>query len=163
MPATILLVDADESNRTEWEALLQNYCYRVFVAESGKAALEECSRLQPDLVLIAGPLPDIQGFEVCRQLKSGPLTRLTPVVLMLPSASPEDIARGIEAKDPLTEGHSERVLNYAVPLAESLDLSDDDLAVLRLASLVHDIGKVAVPDSVLFKPGQLSADEMAVM
>ncbi len=209
MPATILLVDADESNRTEWEALLQNYCYRVFVAESGKAALEECSRLQPDLVLIDGPLPDIQGFEVCRQLKSGPLTRLTPVVLMLPSASPEDIARGqeagvddfwgrpgsrwealsrvqsilrlktyidqqtelvifslarsIEAKDPLTEGHSERVLNYAVPLAESLDLSDDDLAVLRLASLVHDIGKVAVPDSVLFKPGQLSADEMAVM
>src|SRR5713101_5955957 len=97
MPATILLVDADESNRTEWEGLLQNYGYKVFPMENGRAALEECSRIQPDLVLINGTLPDIQGFEVCRQLKAGPLTRLTPVVLMLPAASAEDIARGQEA------------------------------------------------------------------
>ncbi len=209
MPATILVVDADSLNRADWEALLQNHGYKVFIAESGKAAVEACSRLQPDLVLIDGSLPDLDGIEVCRRLKSEPLTRLTPVVLMLPAGSSSDIAkakeagvddfwgrpgsrwealsrvqsllhlksyidqqtesvimslaRSIESKDPLTEGHSERVLKYAVQLGERLDLSEDDLAALRLASLVHDIGKVAVPDSVLFKPGLLSADEMAVM
>ena len=52
MAATILLVDADSSNRTDWEALLDNQGYRVFAAENGKAALEECPRLQPDLVLL---------------------------------------------------------------------------------------------------------------
>src|SRR6266478_3170075 len=209
MPATILVVDADSLNRADWEALLQNHGYKVFIAESGKAAVEACSRLQPDLVLLDGSLPDLDGIEVCRRLKSEPLTRLTPVVLMLPAGSSSDIAkakeagvddfwgrpgsrwealsrvqsllhlksyidqqtesvimslaRSIESKDPLTEGHSERVLKYAVQLGERLDLSEDDLAALRLASLVHDIGKVAVPDSVLFKPGLLSADEMAVM
>jgi putative two-component system response regulator len=209
MAATILLVDADSSNRTDWEALLQNHGYKVFAANNGTAALEECPRIQPDLVLMAGTLPGLSGFEVCRQLKSGPQTWHTPVVMMLPSADAWDMAQGreagvddfwghpgsrwealeriqsllqlksyidnqaesvvlslarsLEAKDPGTEGHSERLVGYVMQFAERLGTSEDELAVLRLASLVHDIGKVAVPDSILFKPGRLTEDEMTIM
>jgi putative two-component system response regulator len=73
------------------------------------------------------------------------------------------LARSLEAKHRGTEGHSERLVGYALRLGESFDLSEDDLAVLRIACLVHDIGKVAVPDSILFKPGKLNAEEMAIM
>jgi putative two-component system response regulator len=209
MAATILLVDADSANRTDWEALLQNHGYKVFAAKNGTAALEECPRIQPDLVLMAGSLPGLSEFEVCRQLKSGPQTRYTPVVMMLPSADAREMAEGreagvddfwgrpasrwealsrvqsilqlksyidnqaqsvvlslarsLEARDPGTEGHSERLVGYAVQFAERLGMSEDELAVLRLASLVHDIGKVAVPDSILFKPGRLTEDEMSIM
>src|SRR3989454_11453531 len=97
MAATILLVDAESSNRTDWEALLDNQGYRVFAAENGKAALEECPRLQPDLVLLHTSLPDISGFEVCRRLKADPLNRLTPVVLMSQLSNATDAWRGQEA------------------------------------------------------------------
>ena len=82
MVATILLVDADSANRADWQAILQNQGYKVFSATTGKIALEECPRLQPDLVLLQVSLPDINGFEVCRRIKANPLNRLTPAVLM---------------------------------------------------------------------------------
>ncbi len=69
------------------------------------------------------------------------------------------LARSIEAKHPLTDGHSKRLAEYAVQLGESLGLREEELRDLRLASLLHDIGKMAVPDRVLLKPGPLDAVE----
>jgi putative two-component system response regulator len=69
------------------------------------------------------------------------------------------LARSIEAKHPLTDGHSERLAEYAVQLGESFGLPEEELRELRLASLLHDIGKVAVPGGVLLKPGPLNAEE----
>jgi CheY-like chemotaxis protein len=97
MPPTILLVDGDSANRTNWEALLQNHGYRVVSANNGNTALQECPRVQPDLVLMAGSLPGLSAFEVCRQLKSGPLTRSTPVVMMMPAAYSSEMEQGKEA------------------------------------------------------------------
>ena len=73
------------------------------------------------------------------------------------------LARSIEAKDPYTEGHCDRLSKYAVALAQRLNLPKEALVALRRAGIVHDIGKVAVPESILLKPGPLTAEERRVM
>jgi putative two-component system response regulator len=73
------------------------------------------------------------------------------------------LARSIEAKHALTAGHSERLVDYAVQLGKSLGLPEEELQELRIACLLHDVGKVAVPDSILLKPGPLDAEEMEIV
>ena len=69
------------------------------------------------------------------------------------------LARSIEGKDPYTHGHCERLADYSACLGEHLKLSPDQIIALRRAGVVHDIGKVAVPDNILLKPGRLTAEE----
>jgi putative two-component system response regulator len=69
------------------------------------------------------------------------------------------LARSIEGKDPYTHGHCERLSDYSARLGEHLGLSEDQLIALRRAGIVHDVGKIAVPDAILLKPGSLTADE----
>ncbi|MBY0397744.1 MAG: HD-GYP domain-containing protein, partial [Thermoleophilia bacterium] len=71
------------------------------------------------------------------------------------------LARAVDAKDRSTRQHSERVAEVAKVLAEELGWSPEDAAALRDAGLVHDVGKIAVPDAILFKPDRLTADEFA--
>jgi len=73
------------------------------------------------------------------------------------------LARSIEGKDPYTEGHCERLSVYAAELGARIGLAEEDLICLRRAGLVHDLGKVAVPDSVLLKPGRLDDSERSIM
>jgi putative two-component system response regulator len=73
------------------------------------------------------------------------------------------LARSIEAKSPLMNGHSDRIVKYALQLGMSLDLPEEDLQELRIACLLHDIGKVSVPDDILLKPAALSAEETAIV
>jgi putative two-component system response regulator len=73
------------------------------------------------------------------------------------------LALSIEAKDPYTVGHCDRLSQYSVVLAERLGLPPELQVALRRAGIVHDIGKVAVPDQILLKPGPLTADEWKVM
>jgi len=73
------------------------------------------------------------------------------------------LARSIEAKDPYTEGHCDRLSRAAVALGERLGLADDTRTALRRAGIVHDIGKVAVPEQILLKPGPLDATERRLM
>jgi putative two-component system response regulator len=73
------------------------------------------------------------------------------------------LARSIEAKDPYTEGHCDRLSRYSVALAERLGLSEDKCIELRRAGIVHDIGKVAVPEHILLKPGTLNEAERRVI
>jgi putative two-component system response regulator len=73
------------------------------------------------------------------------------------------LARSIEAKHSLTAGHSDRMVEYAVQLGERLGMPEEELHDLRIGCLLHDIGKVAVPDEVLLKPGPLSAEEMQIV
>jgi HD-GYP domain-containing protein (c-di-GMP phosphodiesterase class II) len=69
----------------------------------------------------------------------------------------------VEARDPYTKGHSEKVARMAVRIGEQLGLQPERLRVLHQAGLVHDIGKIAVPDSILNKPVRLTPAEMAVV
>lgn len=73
------------------------------------------------------------------------------------------LARGIEGKDPYTHGHCERLSDYSVRLGEHLELSEDQLVALRRAGIVHDVGKIAVPDAILLKPGPLTPDEWTII
>src|SRR5216684_4166041 len=73
------------------------------------------------------------------------------------------LARSIEGKDPYTHGHCERLSDYSVRLGEHLALSEDQLIALRRAGIVHDVGKIAVPDAILLKPGRLTAEEWTLI
>jgi putative nucleotidyltransferase with HDIG domain len=65
----------------------------------------------------------------------------------------------VDAKDPYTAGHSARVQRIAVAVAEELGVPEEQLDAVRLGGLFHDIGKIAVPDSILTKPGPLEPEE----
>jgi putative two-component system response regulator len=73
------------------------------------------------------------------------------------------LARSIEGKDPYTHGHCERLSDYSARLGEHLGLSEDQLIALRRAGIVHDVGKIAVPDAILLKPGSLTPDEWTLI
>jgi putative two-component system response regulator len=73
------------------------------------------------------------------------------------------LALSIEAKDPYTEGHCDRLSKYSVSLAEKLGLPEDLRVALRRGGLVHDIGKLTVPEHILLKPGPLTPEERKIM
>jgi HD domain-containing protein/FHA domain-containing protein/GAF domain-containing protein len=78
-------------------------------------------------------------------------------------ATLEAFARAIDARDKYTAGHSERVTAYTLVLARAAGIPDSELETLRRACMMHDIGKVGVPDHVLLKPGPLDQNERAMM
>lgn len=71
------------------------------------------------------------------------------------------LAAAVDARSPHTAGHSERVSALAVTIGQTMGLSDNDVEVLRLGALLHDIGKIGVPDSILRKPDPLTESEQA--
>lgn len=73
------------------------------------------------------------------------------------------IARTIDAKDEYTNGHSIRVGYYSKIIAQNLGLSEDEVDNIYYIALLHDIGKIAIPDKILNKPGKLTDEEFAIM
>jgi len=73
------------------------------------------------------------------------------------------LAQSIEARDPCTSGHCERLAAMSSRLGARLAIPEEHIKALRWAGTVHDIGKVVVPDAILLKPGPLTPEEMAVM
>ncbi len=207
MPETILIADDHSSSLSALEGLLQLEGFEVRTAPDGEAALSEFRRARPDILLLDVKMPRMTGFDVCRQVKSDPDTRLVPVILITALSATKDrvegieagaddflnkpvdreqllarvrsllkqkaytdeldraesvlfaLARSIEGKDPYTEGHCERLAELSSRLGEFLGLEATQIKALRRAGVVHDIGKVAVPDHILLKPGKLTAKE----
>jgi len=93
------------------------------------------------------------------------LSRVKQLIDALDSAEAAFVAlaQTIEARDPYTMGHCERLSRTAVSLGRALGLGSDDLHALHRGGYLHDIGKVGVPDSVLLKPAPLTAEESALM
>ncbi|HET9196120.1 MAG TPA: HD domain-containing phosphohydrolase [Vicinamibacterales bacterium] len=93
------------------------------------------------------------------------LSRVKQLIDALDSAEAAFVALAltIEARDPYTMGHCERLSRTAVGLGRALGLGTDDLSALHRGGYLHDIGKVGVPDSVLLKPAPLTAEESALM
>jgi diguanylate cyclase (GGDEF)-like protein/putative nucleotidyltransferase with HDIG domain len=75
----------------------------------------------------------------------------------------EGLALAIDAKDHTTHAHLHRVRTYAIEIARDMSLSDEEMDALRAAALLHDIGKLAVPDHIINKPGRLTPEEFEKM
>lgn len=73
------------------------------------------------------------------------------------------LSNAIEARDPYTRGHSERVAEIAVMIGKALNLEEETLTKLNIAGLLHDVGKVGIPDRILLKPGRLTAFEYTII
>lgn len=75
----------------------------------------------------------------------------------------EGWARALEMRDKETEGHSRRVTDLTLRIGRKMDFTEEELFHLRRGALLHDIGKMAIPDSILHKPGELTEEEWAVI
>ncbi len=235
--ATVLVVDDTPANLTLLAQVLKPD-YRVQLAVSGAKALEICRRQPPDLIVLDVMMPELDGYEVCRQLKADPVTRRVPVIFLTALTRPEDESAGFQAggadfihkpfnpatvlarvrthlqlklaedhllrhnaqlsgelearrveverlrdttlfvmvglaefRDADTGNHIQRTQEYVRTLAQWIaaqpdgpaDLTAEAIDELAKAAPLHDIGKVAIPDGILLKPGKLSADEWQVM
>jgi cyclic di-GMP phosphodiesterase len=78
-------------------------------------------------------------------------------------ATIEGWSHALDLRDRETEGHSRRVTQLTVRLAQALGISDDDILHIRRGALLHDMGKIGIPDSILHKPDKLTDEEWAIM
>jgi cyclic di-GMP phosphodiesterase len=83
------------------------------------------------------------------------------------ASAPDELAaafaRALEKRDRETEGHSQRVTTMTVRLARLMGISDGELVYIRRGALLHDVGKIGIPDAILLKPGKLTAEEWLIM
>ena len=75
----------------------------------------------------------------------------------------EALGDALDKKDAETEGHSKRVTAFTIAIARAMGLSKDQIAVIARGAFLHDIGKMAIPDAILRKPGKLTPDEIVIM
>ncbi|HEX2981337.1 MAG TPA: GAF domain-containing protein [Anaerolineaceae bacterium] len=78
-------------------------------------------------------------------------------------ATIEGWSRALELRDQETEGHTQRVTDLTIKMAGALGISDEEIVHIRRGVLLHDIGKMGIPDSILLKPGPLTEDEWVIM
>jgi putative two-component system response regulator len=192
-------------------AYLSGIDCEIRLAEDGRTALDIIETSLPDLVLLDVQMPDMDGYEVCRRIKSMPRGRLVPVVMITALNEAHDrisaleagaddfmskpveraelvarvrsalrlkalyntldsaeqvifsLAAAVEAKDAFTERHTQRVGESARYLGRRIGLPEFALDALYRGGVIHDIGKIGVPDSILLKPGPLNEAETARM
>jgi putative two-component system response regulator len=234
---TVLIVDDTPANINLLTNLLKDK-YRLKVANNGVRALELAASAPPDLVLLDIMMPEMDGFEVCRRLKSIESTRHIPVIFLTAKNATEDEELGFslgavdfvhkpispsllearvnthltiktwqdylldqngwlknqvnqrlteinhlqdasifvmvslaEFRDECTGNHIRRTQEYVKVLARQLAtlpgyktiLTEDHIEQLSKSAPLHDIGKIAIPDHILLKPGKLTEDEFAIM
>jgi putative nucleotidyltransferase with HDIG domain len=75
----------------------------------------------------------------------------------------EALGDALDLKDAETEGHSKRVTAFTIAIARAMGISKDQIAVIARGAFLHDIGKMAIPDAILRKPGALTPDEVLIM
>jgi len=224
----ILIVDDTVENLQLLASILKEAGYKVRPASNGKLALQAIESLKPDLILLDIKMPGMDGYEVCRILKSNPETKNIPVLFISALSDVNDkirafqvggidyinkpfqfeevkarvsthlqlkayqdemetkVSKGVERVELLTQEvietqreiiftmgeicetrshetgmHIRRVAEYCYLLAHLA--GSEEAWQIKQASPMHDIGKVAIPDSILHKPGKLTADEWIVM
>ena len=140
MTARVLVVDDVPANVRLLEARLSAEYFDVVTAMSGQEALTICERAECDLVLLDVMMPDMDGFEVCRRLKTSPATHHIPVVMVTALDQPSDKVRGLEAgaDDFLTKPIAELALIARVRSLARLKMVTDELRMRVMTS--HEIG-----------------------
>jgi two-component system cell cycle response regulator len=154
MSARVLVVDDIPANVKLLEARLSAEYFDVVTAVCGADALKICERAECDVVLLDVMMPDMDGFEVCRRLKSNPVTHHIPVVMVTALDQPSDRVKGLSAgaDDFLTKPVSDVALIARVRSLSRLKMMTDELRMRALTS--RDIGiespeRDAVADSGL--------------
>ncbi len=136
MTARVLVVDDVPGNVRLLEARLSAEYLDVSTAYSGAEALALCERAECDIVLLDVMMPDMDGFEVCRRLKSNPLTHHIPVVMVTALDQPSDRVKGLEAgaDDFLTKPVTDVALVSRVRSLARLKMVTDELRMRALTS-----------------------------
>jgi two-component system cell cycle response regulator len=136
MTARILVVDDVLANVKLLEARLSAEYFDVITAMSGEEALTICERAECDLVLLDVMMPDMDGFEVCRRLKTDPATHHIPVIMVTALDQPSDRVRGLDAgaDDFLTKPIPEMALIARVRSLSRLKKLTDELRMRAVAS-----------------------------
>ncbi len=136
MTARVLVVDDVPANVKLLEARLSAEYFDVVTAMSGDEALAICERAECDLVLLDVMMPDMDGFEVCRRLKSNPATHHIPVVMVTALDQPSDRVRGLEAgaDDFLSKPTPELALIARVRSLARLKMVTDELRMRAVTS-----------------------------
>jgi two-component system cell cycle response regulator len=136
MTARVLVVDDVPANVRLLEARLSAEYFDVATAYSGQEALAMCSRAECDIVLLDVMMPDLDGFEVCRKLKSNPATHHIPVVMVTALNQPSDRVKGLEAgaDDFLTKPVTDVALVSRVRSLARLKMVTDELRMRAVTS-----------------------------
>jgi putative two-component system response regulator len=209
--AKILVVDDNQDGAALLAELLTSRGYYAVPVQHAADAESEIHRDPPDLILLDVVMPGKSGYELCRELKEDPATRLIPIVMITGLTDRQDKLKGIEAgaddflnkpifpeelfarvksllkikeftdeletaesvlctlglsveaRDPYTEGHCERLARHAADLGRHIGLSDESIVALRRGGYLHDLGKIAVPDEILKKGTNLSPEEWQII
>ncbi len=143
---TILVVDDSELNRMMMESFIDPLGHEVIQAADGREALERVKTVHPDLILLDVMMPEMDGFEVCRRLKSNPETRVIPVIIITALDKTEDNVKGIEAgaDDFLTRPFDAVILAARIKsLLRAKELNDE---IVKLEHLKEDLTRMIVHD-----------------
>jgi putative two-component system response regulator len=226
----ILVVDDEPKNIQVIGKYLHDKDYNVSVAANGKAALNFVQNELPDLILLDIEMPEMDGFNVCKILKSSERTSKIPVIFLTAKVGTADILQAFEigASDYITKPfqtlevlarvktqvenkrlkenleeivdartaelrkaleiiensnfdlidrlgkaaefrdnetgmHVVRMGHYSYLLGEAIQLEQSKLDILLSASMMHDLGKIGIPDEILLKPGKLTIEEFEIM
>jgi putative nucleotidyltransferase with HDIG domain len=106
---------------------------------------------------------ELERASVTIQAQNDQLAEKTQIVIERSTATLEALSATVDARDAYTAGHSRRVREIAIRLGEELSLDQEELEALAQAALLHDIGKIGVPDAVLLKDGPLDQTEWLLM
>lgn len=222
---TVMIVDDDAAGREVLAAALETEGYELILAESGFQALELADVARPDIILLDVMMPGMDGFEVCRRIRSKPEIAEVPILFLTALDDRQSLIDGLEAgaddfitkppdrfelrarllgisrlnrfrkllderknleaahhqlllaydetiegwsramdlRDKETEGHTRRVTQMTLKLAEHFGIQGEELIHVQRGALLHDMGKLGVPDAILFKASKLDADEWELM
>ena len=207
----ILIVDDEIGIISILSEVLSFEGYKISSASGGKEAIEKTSNENPDLILLDLMMPEMDGFQVCQNIKSREETRHIPVVMLTALDGQAERLRGIEAgaddflikpvsrielitkikalikikhqyedlesienilfafanlaeaRDSYTGRHTARVSMYAQNLGRRIGLSHSSIEDLKRAGILHDIGKIGIPDHILNKQQSLTDEEFNIL
>jgi response regulator RpfG family c-di-GMP phosphodiesterase len=144
-----------------------DYITKPFELTRVKAAVERASRYQQALEAKHSHEQELEERVRIRtaELRSAneDLNFMLDTLYRNYRATLRGLAQALEARDVETRGHSDRVVAYSMRLGKKLGLTSNELLALEQGALLHDIGKIGVPDAILLKPGALTTDEWVKM
>ena len=148
---SVLFVDDSNLLRGILKEELEAKGFELHLAENGPPALDMARDLLPDVVVLDFGIPGMNGYDVCCQMKAHAATTEIPVLMIT------------ALKDAYTHDHSLRVARMSLIVAQEHGMPREDLEPLLLSAILHDVGKIGIPDNILKKPGRLTKAEFEIM